>query len=40
MKVLIIYDSAFGNTEKIAQAMGVALDCDTCHITMGVSAAN
>ncbi len=25
MKVLIIYDSVFGNTEKIAQAMGAAL---------------
>lgn len=26
MKVLIIYDSVFGNTEKVAQAMGAALE--------------
>lgn len=26
MKVLIIYDSKFGNTEKVARAMGEALD--------------
>lgn len=26
MKTLIIYDSVFGNTEKVAQAMGKALD--------------
>ena len=25
MKVLVVYDSAFGNTEKVAQAMGEAL---------------
>ncbi len=27
MKVLIIYDSVFGNTEQIAQAIGNALWC-------------
>ena len=26
MKILVIYDSVFGNTEKIAQSIGVALD--------------
>lgn len=25
MKVLVIYDSVYGNTEKIARAMGAAL---------------
>jgi flavodoxin len=26
MKVLVVYDSVFGNTEKVAQAMGAALE--------------
>ena len=29
MKALVIYDSAFGNTEKVAQAMGEALGSQT-----------
>ena len=29
MKTLVIYDSAFGNTEKVAQAMGEALASQT-----------
>ena len=28
MKALIVYDSQFGNTEKVAQAMGAALEGD------------
>jgi flavodoxin len=28
MKALIVYDSVFGNTEKVAQAMGEALEDD------------
>jgi flavodoxin len=27
MKTLIVYDSVFGNTQKIAQAIAGALDC-------------
>ncbi|MHB1355532.1 MAG: flavodoxin family protein [Anaerolineae bacterium] len=27
MSTLVIYDSVFGNTEKIAQAIGIALGC-------------
>jgi len=33
MKALIIYDSAFGNTEKVAQAMGAALGCEVRRVT-------
>ncbi len=33
MKVLVIYDSEFGNTEKIARAMGAALECEVCRVT-------
>lgn len=33
MKALIVYDSAFGNTEQIAQAMGAALGCDVRRVT-------
>lgn len=33
MKVLIVYDSVFGNTEQIAQAMGAALGCDVRRVT-------
>ena len=28
MKVTVIYDSVFGNTEKVAQAMGAALETE------------
>ena len=28
MKALVVYDSVFGNTEKVAQAMGAALGCE------------
>ena len=33
MKALVIYDSAFGNTEKVAQAMAEALGCEARHVT-------
>ncbi len=33
MKALIVYDSAFGNTEKIAQAMGEAIGCEARRVT-------
>lgn len=33
MKTLIVYDSVFGNTEKVAQAMGVALGCEARRVT-------
>lgn len=33
MKALIVYDSAFGNTEKVAQAMGAALGCEVRRVT-------
>ncbi len=29
MKVLVVYDSVFGNTEKVAQAMGTAIEGQT-----------
>jgi flavodoxin I len=36
MKVLIVYDSVFGNTERVAQAMGQALaaraEVQTCRV--------
>ncbi len=36
MKALVVYDSVFGNTEKVAQAMGEALaahaDVTTCRV--------
>jgi len=35
MKALIVYDSASGNTEKIAQAMGKALDGDVKVLRAG-----
>ncbi|HDQ73031.1 MAG TPA: flavodoxin family protein [Chloroflexi bacterium] len=35
MNMLIIYDSAFGNTEKVAQAMGAALGCEARLIKKG-----
>ena len=33
MKALVVYDSTFGNTEAIAQAMALALDCDALQCT-------
>ncbi len=33
MKALVVYDSVFGNTEKVAQAMGTALECEARRIT-------
>jgi len=33
VKALVVYDSVFGNTEKVAQAMGAALGCEACHVT-------
>jgi flavodoxin I len=33
MKTLVIYDSVFGNTEKIAQAMGAALGVETLRVS-------
>ena len=38
MNILIIYDSVFGNTEKIAQAMGAALSPQEHVETLRVSA--
>ena len=32
MKTIVIYDSVFGNTEKIAQAIAAALDAQAVHI--------
>jgi flavodoxin I len=32
MKSLVIYDSQFGNTEKIAQAIATALDIQAMHV--------
>lgn len=33
MKALVVYDSVFGNTEKVAQAMGAALGCEARRVT-------
>ncbi len=33
MKALVVYDSVFGNTEKIAQAMATALGCEARRAT-------
>jgi len=33
VKALVVYDSVFGNTEKVAQAMGTALECEVRRIT-------
>lgn len=33
MKALVVYDSVFGNTEKVAQAMGAALGCEVRRAT-------
>ncbi len=32
MKALVVYDSVFGNTEKVAQAMASALGCEACRV--------
>lgn len=32
MKVLVVYDSVFGNTEKVAQAIGDALGAQTLRV--------
>lgn len=32
MKGLVIYDSAFGNTEQVAQAMGQAIGCEVRRV--------
>ena len=32
MKTLVVYDSAFGNTEKVAQAIGDALGAQTLRV--------
>jgi flavodoxin I len=32
MKTLVVYDSYFGNTEKIARAIGDALQADSVHV--------
>jgi flavodoxin len=39
MKSLVVYDSTFGNTEVIAQAIAVALDTDARRVT-GVTLAD
>lgn len=33
MKALVVYESVFGNTEKVAQAIGSALGCEARRIT-------
>jgi hypothetical protein len=37
MKALVIYDSVFGNTEKVAQAIGAALGSQGQVATLPVS---
>ena len=32
MKALVVYDSAYGNTKQIAQAIGSALSAETLHV--------
>ncbi|MBN1875604.1 MAG: flavodoxin family protein [Anaerolineae bacterium] len=32
MKVLVVYDSVFGNTEKVAQCVGEALEAQTLQV--------
>lgn len=34
MKVLIVYDSFFGNTEKVAQAMGAAIGAEVLRVSV------
>lgn len=33
MKALLIYDSIYGNTEKIAKAVGKELGCEALHVS-------
>lgn len=33
MKAMIIYDSVYGNTEKLAKAVGKELGCDFIHVS-------
>ena len=33
MKTLVVYDSAYGNTEKVAQAMAETLGCEARRVT-------
>ncbi|MBN2389787.1 MAG: flavodoxin family protein [Anaerolineae bacterium] len=33
MKALVVYDSVYGNTEKVAQAMAAALECEAHRVT-------
>lgn len=33
MRALVLYDSAYGNTRKVAEAMGLALDCKVVRVT-------
>jgi flavodoxin len=33
MTALVVYDSAYGNTKQIAQAIGGALDAETIHVS-------
>ena len=40
MNILVIYDSVFGNTEKIARAIGQALSEDTCAEIVRVNQAD
>lgn len=32
MKALVVYDSVYGNTEKVAQAMAAALECEARRV--------
>lgn len=32
MKALVVYDSAYGNTKQVAQAIGEALGAETLHV--------
>ena len=32
MKALVVYDSVYGNTEKVAQAMATALECEARRV--------
>ena len=32
MKALVVYDSVYGNTEKVAQAMAAALECEASRV--------
>ena len=33
MKALVVYDSVYGNTEKVAQALAAALECEARQVT-------